>query len=160
MITSGSQPYHTKCLVYYPRSRTTARKSHNWSLVSLVMVVRCNDLCHTPCSITPIYCHTPYSMIPHTLSYSLQNYTPCIVILLTALYPIHCHSLYTLCTPSANSIDTYRYVLSGSTSLARLLGHLFMTWPGRHRQPYYWYILSCHVQFTTVSPVVSFHVVL
>ena len=38
--------------------------------------------------------------------------------------------------------------------------HLAVPCPGRHLQPYYWYILSWHVQFTTVSAILSFHVVL
>ena len=85
---------------------------------------------------------------------------PVIVILLTALYPIHCHSLYTVYIPSANGIDSSRYGLSGSTSLAILLVYIFMAWPGRHRQAYYWYILSLHVQLTTFSPIIFVHVLL
>ena len=113
-----------------------------------------------PCVMTTVTLLTETQAFSHSFSYSWQSYTPFIVIVFKSLLPIHCHSLCTVHTPSANSIYTPRYGLSVSISLAILLIHIFMAWPGPHRQPYYWDILSRHFQFSSVSLIVSFHVFL
>ena len=74
-----------------------------------------------------------------------------IVILLTPLHPIHCHGFYTI-TPHSLSWSLHHYnpfifiVFTPFTNPQPImLVHLIMASPGRHRQPYYWYILSWHV---------------
>ena len=81
------------------------------------------------------------------------------VILLKPLHPIHFHCLYSVYTPSANIISTFRWGLSASTSSEILLVHLVMTCPGQHRQPHYWYVLSWLIRVEIFSHIVdtSFH---
>ena len=119
----------------------------------------CNDCCHTLHTIT--LC---------SLSYSLQHDTPFIILLLEhwtpftlSLYCITLHSLsqsYNIYKSSANNTEMFCCGLSSSTSPSILLVHLVMVWYGRHRQPCYWVILSLHVEFTSVSLIVSFYTVL
>ena len=101
--------------------------------------------------LTPLHLFIVIVFTPFTTLHCHSHYT---------IAPIHYHSLYTVYTTSANSIGTSFYGLFGSTSSSILLLHLVMICPGRRRQPYHCYILSLHVQFTTASPKVSFHVVL
>ena len=134
----------------------------------------CNDHCHTPytiepmhchtlCTIAPTYCHTPCTIVPthcHTLrttasmhchtytispmhlSYSLHHCNHAFVILLTPLQPC----IVIVFTPFTHPQPI-------------VLVHLVMTYLDRHGQPYYWYILACHVRVDMGSHLIgtSFH---
>ena len=96
----------------------------------------CNDLCHTAYTITPIHCRSPYTMTP-----------------------IHHHSPYTVYTPSASSISTSCYDVSGGTSSTILLVHLVMAFTGQHRQPHHFYIVLWIFRVDIVSHIIgtSYH---
>ena len=83
-------------------------------------------------SIAPMHCHTPYTVANMHCDTPLHHYTPFISTVLI---------LFTKHRPT-------------------VLIHLVRACPGPHRQPYYWYILLWHVQFTTVSPILSLNVFL
>ena len=112
---------------YYLITKVAVHKmQQNWASSGRV----CNDCCHTVYTVTHIHCHTVYTVTPihfHTV------YT---------ITPIHRHTVYIVYTPSANRIGTSGHGLPGSTWTATLLAHLVVACPGRHGQPYYWYILS------------------
>ena len=93
--------------------------------------------------------------ISQQLKAALSATAMTIFIVFTPLHPIHCPSLYTVYTLSANSIGKSHHGLSGSTSSAILLVDLVMGFPGQHRQPHHWYIFLWLVRVDIFSRIIG-----
>ena len=111
---------------------TTPKYIIRHSLHDLYSLLHCSDHCHNLKPLNLAHCDTYYTITP----------------ILTVIFftPLHTFVVIVF-TPFTHTQPI-------------VLVHLVMACPGRHRQPYYWYILSWHFQFTRVRTIVYFHVVL
>ena len=83
--------------------------------------------------------------------------TPLQIFIITVLTPLHLFIVIVL-----TSLHPFIVIVFTPFTHPQpiVMVHLAVACPGRHRQPYHWYIFSLHIQFTTISLIVCFHVVL